>query len=332
MKQYVYIIAVIFTFVACSGTAKSKDETNKQNEISIIRFDKDFHDYLDNPSLETEQLLKIKYPDLLPAFGLTTIGLTLERDPENFFPTLREYFGHPMLKGIYDECLKKYNDVSVYEHELNKANNLIVQYFPEYKLPKLAMHVSGFKENVIVLGNMISISGDKYLGTHYDGYKDFFQDYQLNEMQSKMIVRDYLKAWLISDVRKKNDDKIDLLSTIVEEGKTLYILSVLLPDYDFADLIGYTKKQTDWVKDNEKDIWKAVIKQNHLYTTDYLIINKYIEEAPLTSTISPESPGQVGCWLGWQIVDQYMKKTGKSIMELVDIDAQSILKGSKYNP
>lgn len=332
MKHYVYIVAVVFSFVACSGAAKNKYETTIQNEISIIRFDKDFNDYLKNPSLETEELLKIKYPNFLSVFGLSTIGVTLDRDPENFFPTLREYFGHAMLKKIYSESLNKFENVSSYESELEKANKHVLEYFPKYKLPKFSMHVSGFKENVIVLDNTISISVDKYLGPDYKGYKEFFQDYQLIGMQPKMLVRDYLKAWLISDVRKKGEDRANLLAAMVEEGKTLYFLSVLLPDYDPADLIGYTTKQADWAKKSESDVWKSIVKQNHLYTTDYLVIDKYVEEAPFTATISPESPGQLGCWIGWQIVSQYMKKTNKPIGDLIDMDAQSILKEAKYNP
>lgn len=332
MKQYACIVAILFSLIACSSTTSSKEKKSEAEKISIVRFDKDFYNYLKTPTFETEELLKIKYPQLLPAFGLTAVGITPERDSANFFSTLHEYFGHPMLNKIYSESLKKYNDVSSFEKELNDANKLISQYFPEYVFPKLAMHVSGFKENVIVVGNLISLSCDKYLGSDYPGYKDFFQPYQLQEMQSKMIVRDYIKAWLISDIRKKNPAKVDFLSATIEEGKTLYILSVLLPDYDANDLIGYNNDQIVWVKENEKEIWKSVVKHNHLYTTDYLTINKYIEEAPYTSTVSPQSPGQVGCWLGWQIVDQYMKKSKKTMMDLVDMDAQTILKESKYNP
>lgn len=332
MKQYACIVAILFSFIACSSTTSSKEKKTETEKVSIARFDKDFYDYLKTPKFETEELLKIKYPELLSAFGLTAVGLTPERDLANFFPTLREYFGHSMLDKIYKESLKKYKDVSSYEKELTDAKSLVSQYFPEHVFPKLTMHVSGFKENVIVFENLISLSCDKYLGSDYSGYQEFFQPYQLQEMQPKMIVRDYLKAWLISAVRKKNTTKVDFLSATIEEGKTLYILSVLLPDYDSNDLIGYTKEQFVWAKDNEKEIWKTIIKQNHLYTTDYLTINKYIEEAPYTSTISNQSPGQIGCWLGWQIVDAYMKKYKKTMMDLVDMDAQTILKESKYNP
>ncbi len=332
MKQYACIVAILFSFIACSSTTRDRELRNESDKISIIRFDKDLNDYLQDPKFETEQLLRMRYTELLPAFGLTTVGLTPQRDSVNFYSTLREYFGHPMLKEIYSESLKKYKDVSSYERDLAEVNDLITGYFPSHKLPRLAMHVSGFKENIIVLPDMISLSIDKYLGANYSGYKGFFQDYQLTEMQPKMIVRDYLKAWLITDLRKKNTAKIDLLSAIIEEGKTLYILSVLLPDYNSDDLIGYNKDQSNWAKDNEKEVWKTIIKQNHLYTTDYLIISKYIEEAPLTSTVSPQSPGQMGSWLGWQIVNQYMKKTNRALSELIDIDAQSILKESKYNP
>lgn len=331
MRKYAYIVAILFSFIACSSTAKR--EVSPEDKVSIIRFDKEFHSYLKNPKFETENLLKAKYPALLSAFGLTTVGLTLESGGNDFYPTLREYFGHPMLTQIYEESIKTFNDVSSYEEQLTQANSLIAEHITTKRLPKLSMHVSGFKENVIVLEDMISISSDKYLGSNYAGYKGFsFEPHQLQQMQPKMIVRDYLKAWLISDVRKKDNSPENLLSVMVEEGKTLYILSVLLPQYNTYDLIGYTEQQLAWCNKNAKNIWQSVIKQKHLYSTDFLIIDKYIDEAPFTSTISDEAPGQCGNWIGWQIVNQYAKKTGKSIKEIINLDAQTILKESKYNP
>lgn len=94
-------------------------------------------------------------------------------DQSTFFTSLREYFSHDMLDKIYQDALATFSDVSEYEKELSSANILVSEYFSGKSLPELAMHVSGFRENVIILNNLISISIDKYLGDNYQAYSDF---------------------------------------------------------------------------------------------------------------------------------------------------------------
>lgn len=330
MKKISYLLIILSSFIGCSSTLKKDSEP--QNAVSIVRFDKDLNDYIQHPTSEKESALKSKYPSLLPAFGQITIDQILVNDP-SFYPDLREYFSHPKLQKIYADALAKFTDTTPYEEELTKANELIAENLSGASLPQLAMHVSGFKENVIILNNLISLSADKYLGSNYAGYQEFFAPYQRQQMTSKMVVRDYLKAWLMSDIIKQNNDEQEiLLSAMIEEGKILYILSVLLPDYNVNDLIGYTAQQTKWCEENEKSIWETLIKQSNIYTSDHMVITRYINDAPYTAALSMQSPGRVGAWVGWQIVSQYAKKTHASIEDIISLDAQAILKGSKYNP
>lgn len=330
MKNFTYLLVfTIVSLIGCSGTIKSDNNTNPNKKISILRLDKDIYNYLQQPGKDKEASLREKYPILLPAFGRIAMD---NSDPETFFTTLKEYFAHPTLMQIYKDAISTFGDVSLYEEQLSDASTLAGKYLPNKKLPEFAMHVSGFRENVIVLNNLISISTDKYLGTGYNAYKGFFQQYELQQMKPEYIVRDYMKAWLMSDIIKPNTDNQDLLSAMVAEGKILYTLSVLLPNQDKNDIIGYTPSQQNWAEQNEKDIWKKVIKQNYLFSTDHMLITRFINDAAYTSPISTDSPGRIGSWIGWQIVKQYAKKKGASLQDIIDADAQTILKDSKYNP
>ena len=335
MKNISWSIILFIAFIGCSKTVKSNMNSEKQNnKISILRFDKDLYQYLKAPSNSLEDSLNNKYPNLGKTLSLSVSNSYLPNDSDQTYTILRNYFSHPALMNIYyDASFRVYNNVNSFEDALHKVQNRIHEYMPTQKLPRLAMHVSGFKENVIVLNGLISLSCDKYLGSEYPAYQSFFEPYQRQQMTPEYIVRDYLKAWLVSDIVKQNDHhKTSLLTSIIHEGKILYILSQLLPDVPNRIIIGYTDQQLTWNQENEKNIWNAIIKQNHLYTTDYLIISKYILDAPFTSTISAQSPGRSGAWVGWQIVNEYIKKTNTSIEELLTADAATILKLSKYNP
>ena len=54
-----------------------------------------------------------------------------------------------------------------------------------------------------------------------------------------------------------------------------------------------------------------------------------------TPTIFPgnDAPGNIGTWIGWQIINQYIKETGSTPEALMqNNDAQEILTASKYKP
>ncbi|MBK5723009.1 hypothetical protein JGH11_19250 [Dysgonomonas sp. Marseille-P4677] len=330
MKNIVYLlIFIIISFVGCSSTTSPKNNEVHQGKVSIVRFDKDVYRYLQQPDAVNQSLLKEKYPLLLPAFGRIAMD---NSDPETFFASLKDYFSHPALMQIYKDALKTFEDVFVYEEELANANHLISVNLKGSKLPELAMHISGFRENVIILNNLISISTDKYLGDNYPAYQDFFKPYERQQMQPQFVVRDYLKAWLMSDIIRPETDDNNLLSAIVNEGKILYALSTLLPEKEANDIISYTLSQLNWCKQNEKTTWQSIVKQNYLFSTDNMIITRFINDGVNTIIISPESPGRLGSWVGWQIVKQYAKKKDASLQEIIDTNAQTILKEAKYNP
>lgn len=333
--SFISLFVSLTSLYSCStnnANTTSASSVKQNNGITIERFDQYFFKCLtDLDSQHIQSDLKSKYPDFLKAFGSVAIDDSETNYPA-YFVSLREYFSNTILLQIYKDELKTFEDVSKYEDQLSEANELISKYFEGKKLPRLNMHVSGFKANTIVMQDMISISSDKYLGSDYPVYKQFFEDFQLIQMQPQYLVKDYLKAWIVSELPKSGNRK-NLLSEIIAEGKVLYILSQLLPQWSDADLLAYTQSKIDWCKENENKIWKATLQNNYLYSTDYLLINKYLDDAPYSSVVSVGAPPRIGAWIGWQIIKAYCKNTNSSLAQLLaETDAQKILKASKYNP
>lgn len=335
--SFIFIFITLSSFNSCAGnTEKPHNKTYVQDQsiLKIQRFDKDFHSYLANPTEEQYTILRTKYPNFLKAFGVVTVNLQDEEldNPVLFKQLMEPYFSNAALSKIYADALTLFSDLSTYELELTKANDLIKTYFIGKELPGLSIHVSGFKANTIVLDSIISVSTDKYLGKDYSGYKTFFESYQTIQMQPKYIVRDFLKAWLMSEFRETNQRK-NLLSEVIYQGKILYALNELLPEWDESDILGYTEQQQEWCEEHAKDIWKMTIDHNYLFNSDSQVIQKYMEDAPYTAIISTESPGRVGLWLGLQIIKNYAKNTGHDLQSiLLENNNQLLLKSAKYNP
>ena len=81
-------------------------------------------------------------------------------------------------------------------------------------------------------------------------------------------------------------------------------------------------------------IWSYVIKNENLYTFDPTTIQTYIGEGPFTQGFSQElSPGNIGPWIGWQIVKKYAdKNSGMKPEGILKASAKQILEEAKYKP
>ena len=97
---------------------------------------------------------------------------------------------------------------------------------------------------------------------------------------------------------------------------------------------GYTKEQIDWCRENEGLIWTYIIKNENLYTVDPVSIQNYIGEAPFTQGFSQEdSPGNIGPWIGWQIVKKFVgNNPGMKPEEVMKASPKQVLEDSKYKP
>ncbi|NJM24566.1 MAG: hypothetical protein HC859_02605 [Bacteroidia bacterium] len=61
---------------------------------------------------------------------------------------------------------------------------------------------------------------------------------------------------------------------------------------------------------------------------------RYLGERPKTLEVGEQCPGRIAQWVGWQIVNSYMKNhpdvTLQQLMQTAD--AQAIFKASQYKP
>lgn len=114
----------------------------------------------------------------------------------------------------------------------------------------------------------------------------------------------------------------------------MYILATMMPQVQPYDLMGYTKFQWEWSRKYEQAVWNKMLDNKDIYSTDILLIRKYLNEAPFTTPISQESPGRLGTWIGWQIVNSYMENNQQiTLVDLLnDTNYQAMLENSGYKP
>jgi hypothetical protein len=320
------LFTVLFLFTGCSGKKVYGEATP---ELKIIRFDVDLYQYLINKEADTCLYPQIAFLDELGQ-NIINIG---HADSAGFYDRLKDFFSEPTLMGLYKDEQEIFSDISLINNELSAGIESLLHYFPNLKQPRIYMHVSGLNQNVIVTDDLLSLSADKYLGADYPLYQDFFYDYERQLMSPDRIVPDYLLGFLMANFPFKGNDEI-LLDNLLYEGKLRYIISQIIPYREVEEYVGYNHEQYEWCSQNESQIWKLILENKHLFTPNYLTTEQYMKPSPHTASLPVESPGRVGIWLGFQIINSYMKNHPMTSMQelMLMTDNQKILKQSKYKP
>lgn len=326
------LLSLFFSFclISCNGQNNRMIQEIQGSPLSIHRFDKELYRLIETTDTMYRSTIAEKYPQMLAILGKGVLNMQ-RADMPGFFDKLVHFYSEPTLKGLYRDALSQYDSIAPIEQALGAGFARLQACFPTMQIPAVYLHISGFNQNVLVGDSLLSLSIDKYLGSDYPLYKEFFYDYQRKKMTPAYVVPDLLAGWIMSEYPFTGNENV-LLDRMIYEGKIKYIIQLLQPEMSAAEMIGYTQPAYTWCKENEANLWKAMIERKHLYTPDQMTTAKYFEEMPSTFLAS-EAPGNIGTWVGWQIVKKYMEETNASPETLMqNTDSQNILATSKYKP
>lgn len=315
-KLTVLLIFTVF-FISCD----KKDKVEKAIEevpveLDVERFDKVFYE------TPPEDLSKIKrqYPYFFPAGNEDTVWTNKMKNP--------------LLRELHAEVQKTFGNFQKERGDLEELFRHIKYYFPETNLPKVITLISEVdtQSKVIYADSLLLISLDVYLGKDHKFYSGF-PEYQRRTFEKSQILPDVVSDFSLRKIVPPTDRA--LLSQMIYFGKELYLKDVLIPQVSDADKIGYTPEQITWSQENEGYIWRYFVDEKLLYDSDPKLPGRFINPAPFSKfylEIDNESPGQIGMWIGWQIVRSYMKNNDVSLQQLLQTDAKEIFDNSKYKP
>ena len=265
MKNLLCLLFISLIFCQC----------NKYTDKTVVnRFDKDLIDVLNNYSDSTATAFENKYSDLLSIYYSAIMkGNSDIIDNKSKLEFISKYVNNPNFKELYNDVLLQFNDLSSEEYALTKAIENYNKLFDTPFASAIFTHVSPFGYSVITSDSLISISLDNYMGSDYKGYEDVFYNYQLPKKERSRIMPDIFKGWIYAQFPNNANS---LIEGMIYEGAVIYAIERILDDYKYYEIIGYNKQQNEWCKENEQVIWDAIIKSNHLYSTENIIYIKYM--------------------------------------------------------
>jgi hypothetical protein len=339
------LILLMLFMAGCGGCEEKKPlqqaEINPVSQaisVSFYRLDDDlFSADFSQPELASQQLHR-KYGEFYCRFVEDDLRLA---------PCHSDSVGKMLVPFVTShdivETRKEINNIFTSE-KMAKFNNALTEamrkwnhYFPDSLVPGIVYYQSAWNSNIHATDSVIGISLDTYLGADnkitQQLSSEFFPRYMKENMDEKYMVADAVKGWIAWKSRGYYE-KRDLLSELVFFGKLMYMSEALIPDMPDTLLMSWSSMQYEWALSHELNVWKTVANERVMYQSKSFEINKWFADGPFTGSegVPQESPPQLGVWLGWSMVRQYMEKNPAITMTqlLAEKDYQKIL--SAYTP
>lgn len=332
MRPLIALAATIL-FFSCSNETSKPNVSDIKVNFKIERFEQSFFK-MDTSNISAGiQQVNQQFPHFFPFY----VQQILRVPPAEATPVIKQ-----ILTGyapINDSIQKKYSNLNWLKDELTIGFKYVKHYYPSYKLPDVITFIGTFDApGVVLTPHYLGIGLHQYAGKNFSVYKD----QQLQEMYPDYISRRFDKEYMgvnsmkaiVDDIYPDSSTGRPLIEQMIEKGKQWYLLDKFLPGTPDSLVTGYTKRQLDWVKNNEGNIWGFFTSNTDIYTIDPAVIQDYIGEAPFTRGM-PEgaSPGNIGQWVGWQIVKKFAeKKPELTVQQVLATPAKTIFGEAKYKP
>jgi hypothetical protein len=339
MKRIMYLFTMAAGLVSgCHGREGAPDVSEIKIDLTIERFDKDLF-ALDSTQLPLEfPRLEQKYPSFAHIFAREVLNLGASADtPEAVVKELRHFLAQNQV--LKDSVFKKFASVTDIRSGLTDCFRYVKYYFPDYPVPAIITFIGNFGGSVAYTKDGLAIGLDEYMGSSFS----YYQIPEIQEVYPSYLTRKFSPEYIpvncmsviIGDIYPTdNTDTLPLIDQIIDHGKRLYILGLLVPDASDTLKLGYTGQQYAWCKTNEGLIWNFMVEQNVLYTFDPDVIKNFLSDAPTTQGMPDASPGNIASYIGLQMVRKYVaRQSGKMTpKELMEIPVKTILTEAQYNP
>jgi hypothetical protein len=337
MKYISILVAagILTALGSCNRNPYVVDLSSVQVDLKIERLEEDLFAVNDLTVQERVPGLIAKYGEFLQLFSY--VINTDDINSPSWHIYLSGFINDRMNFEAYGAVEEVFADISDIESDLGKAFSHYRYFFPDKHVPEVYTCITGFNNSIILGDSVIGIGLERYLGpeTEFYGRLGIYK-YLTYKMDRPFIVPDCMYAWAVTewDYYAMEYGSDNVLARIIHDGKLYYFVRRMLPEAAEGILFGFTTAQMDFCRNNESQMWEYLVEHDLLFSNDQFVIRKLTGEAPFTSYFTNESPGRAALWIGFRIVEQYMRRNPTvSLADLMEMkDYQKILQGARYSP
>lgn len=339
LRPWLPALAFAFALTACGSRNDRPDVSGIiVGEVHIERFDTAFFGLDSNAIVAGLHRLDRAYPYFTGDFVNDILGAGPLSDTNRVaFDAARQFLSS--YRPVMDSVEPKYRNLDWLGEQLRTGFKYVKYYFPRYRLPpKVVAFIGPFDgPGVAITTYTLAIGLQSYAGNNFSFYltgkgQDMYPLYISRRFTPQYITANCLAA-IAEDIFPDSSDGRPLIEQMVTKGRYWWLSSRLMPDAPDSIYTGYTQTQLDWCTGNAAQIWNFFLQSTDLYTVDPDIIKNYVGEGPKTLGMPDGSPGNIGAWVGWQIVKKYVSEhPGITALQLMRTPVRTIFEDSKYKP
>lgn len=331
-----FLIFALFFVHSCKSDQGREvaDVSHIEVDLGVKRFEKDLMTADTNNIHSALVKLDQDYPVFFDCFLTNIMGLPEQDTIIGYAENVRKMISFGGFQAAFDSTMEVYSDIRDIEESLREGFRFFKYHFPERHIPDIVTFVSHYSYGAVTCGDsLIGIGLDLFLGSDYTWYPALqIPNYAVQTMEGRYIPATVMKSY-VQHHFDFQEPPGNLLDEMVRNGKQLYFLDLVLPREADHLKMGYTEEQMEWAMRNEGEVWAFLVGEDLLYETSRANYHRFVSDGPNTPGLPPEAAGNMGSWVGWQIVREFIDEyPGIRYEELMEKDSQEILERSGYKP
>lgn len=334
MRRFILYVFLLLVFAqACTQDRFDADVSGIEANVDIKRLDQDLFRFNSLSDTAVIDSLRQVYGSFFKLYNKQIIGIG-GIDQQAYPNHLMTFITDFRVKMARQKTQEVFPEVTDLEEKLTQAFKHYKYYFPNKPVPDIYSMITGFSYSVVTDSAVVGIGLDRYLGRGYYFYGRLnWPEYLRYKMFEEKIPSDVMQAYAMMEF-PYNDSTDNLINRMIYQGSIKYFTKAMLPRQPDSLIFAYSKKEMEWSIDNESYIWSYFIEKKLLFSQKQMIYKKYLEDAPFTTSFTKKAPPRLGVWLGYRIVQKYMKDHPEvSLADLMHIGHyRSVLNNAAYDP
>ena len=243
---------------------------------------------------------------------------------------LLAFVSHPDVLDFQKNIQENFVDLDIYNEKIKAAFSKYLSIFKDSTIPKKIIYSNSFNSYGVDVYNQNLIVGlDFYLGEFHPAPNIW--EYLKVRYQEKYMIADIMEYWITSSFIHKSSTEA-FQDELIFKGKIIYLMNLILEE-DKHVLFRFSEEDLEWCNIHESNIWNEIISLDLMYNKEYNSYATFFSDSPFTKGMPKESPGRLGYWVGYKIIDSYMNNNNVSVQQLMhNTNSQDILLKSKYRP
>lgn len=331
------LVATIFvyTFCVCVFESCTREEgaaisVDPPSDVTLSRLDLAVARYATLDSSRRESVADSFAP------GISAL-MVMNGGGREVTDSLLEAYSHSGVVTMFTPVVEKvFPEGSPYIDTLRNTLAGVVA-LSEKKVPEhIYTIVTPFNQSVVIADSIVLLGLNHFLGKDFEGYKGRFPQYSLSMKTPSYAPYALAEGVWATAYPFTKKGRADVLSGMIYYGALMRAVVESVPGGDIFKALGYSDAEARWAEAHERDVWNTIVGKNLLYSQNSTDIAGLLSPAPFAGIVSPGSPGMIGRYIGYKIVQSWLENnTHLEVSQMLSpafYTGQKTLRQAAYSP